>query len=257
MLQSLLQSFLPSFLKSLLQALLQDLLEGSGMAPTVAGNADGGHDLLVREPSESFAQHRQNQLQQLRPQRQDPAAAGHQISFGANGKGEQGEPQIGLLQMAELLQIHPGHILGQKPLEQQRLVVAEGQPPVGHQHHHLQMLHPRMLLQKAEAFGAQAPLKAPIRVHLHLQNHHRPLGAAALVIPRPEHPIELVANGFDFLRAEAIQRRLAVLPYLLGRAGALGKQQANQIRFGLKDRKEPVVAMHSQPDSLGNVTHDF
>ncbi len=244
--------FLAPSLESCLQAFLEDLLEGTGMAPAVSGNTDGGHDLLVREPSESFAQPRQNQLQQLRSQRQDPAAAGHQSGFGANGKGEQGKPQIGFFNLTELSQIHPDHILEEKAFEQLGLVVAEFQPPVGHQQHHLQMLHPGMLLKEAEAFGTQAPLKAPIRVHLHLQDHHRPFGAAPLVVPGSENAIELVANGFDLLGDEAVLLPLVGLAGLC-RAGAMGKQQADQIRLRLKHRKIPLIAMYSRLDLPGNV----
>ena len=73
---------------------------------------------------------------------------------------------------------------------------------MGCDHQHGPVLHLGLLLQKAVGLCCQAVVEAWIRVHLHLQKHHRELRAAGFgaagALPGPEHAIEAVAQLFDF-----------------------------------------------------------
>jgi hypothetical protein len=69
-------------------------------------------------------------------------------------------------------------------------------------HHHLQVLHLRVLLKEPAALRRQAVAEAWIRVHLDLQEHHGELRAAGFgaagALPGPEDAIEAVAQLLEF-----------------------------------------------------------
>ena len=75
-------------------------------------------------------------------------------------------------------------------------------------HHHLQMLHLRVLLKEPTGLRRQAVAEAWVGVHLHLQEHHRKFGTAgfgvARALSRPEHAVEAVAQLFDLEGFKAI-----------------------------------------------------
>jgi hypothetical protein len=58
------------------------------------------------------------------------------------------------------------------------------------------MLHLLVLLQEPEDSRRKPTVKSPIGVHLHLQDHHRPLFAAAGVLSGPVHPIGMGGHLF-------------------------------------------------------------
>jgi len=70
------------------------------------------------------------------------------------------------------------------------------------------MLHLRVLLKKPIGLGRQAVVEAWIRVHLHLQQHHRKLWTAgfgaARGFHRPEHAVQAVAQLLDLKGLKAI-----------------------------------------------------
>ena len=80
---------------------------------------------------------------------------------------------------------------------------------MGRDDHHRPVLNLGVLLQKAVGLCRQAVVEARIRVHLHLQEHHRKLGAAgfptACTPPRPEDTIKTVAQLFDFEGLKAVE----------------------------------------------------
>ena len=76
---------------------------------------------------------------------------------------------------------------------------------VGHHHHHLQMPHLGVQLQKAQGLGSQPVLEPRLAVHLQLQLHHRlPRGAGQAPL-RPEHTVEAMVHGFQLHRLEAVE----------------------------------------------------
>jgi hypothetical protein len=77
---------------------------------------------------------------------------------------------------------------------------------VGHENHHLQMLHLGMQLCKAGGLGPEPVLELALGVHLHFQQHDRLLPSIALVAARPEHTIEAEVHRLEFGDIKAIQR---------------------------------------------------
>ncbi len=75
--------------------------------------------------------------------------------------------------------------------------------------HHRPVLNLGVLLLKAVGLCRQAVVEARIRVHLHLQEHHRKLGAAgfpaACALPGPENAIEAVAQLLELQCLKALQ----------------------------------------------------
>ena len=71
------------------------------------------------------------------------------------------------------------------------------------------MLHPGVLLQKAIGLRRQPVVEALVGVHLHLQQHHRELGAAGFsaagALARPQNTIEAVAQLFDFKSFKTVE----------------------------------------------------
>ena len=67
---------------------------------------------------------------------------------------------------------------------------------VWHHHHHGQMQHLGVELEKTKALGAKAMLEPRLAVHLHLQQHHRLLRRARLAISGPKGPIKAMVCGF-------------------------------------------------------------
>jgi hypothetical protein len=71
------------------------------------------------------------------------------------------------------------------------------------------MLQLRVLLKKPTALRRQAVVEAWIRMHLHLQQHHRKFKAAgfgaASGLARPQNTIEAVAQFFDLEGLKAIE----------------------------------------------------
>jgi hypothetical protein len=64
------------------------------------------------------------------------------------------------------------------------------------------VLHLRVLLKEPTALRRQAVVKAWIRMHLDLQEHHREFGTAGFgaagALPGPEDAIEAVAQLLEF-----------------------------------------------------------
>ena len=110
-------------------------------------------------------------------------------------QGEQVQQRIEIRLLAQLLQVEPHHLLLQEHL--QRLGGAELEAAVGRNHQHSPVLHLVLLLQKAVGLRRQAVVEALVGVHLHLQQHHRELGAAGFSaaggLARPQNSIEAVA----------------------------------------------------------------
>ncbi len=100
------------------------------------------------------------------------------------------------------------HLVQQCLQQPGQLGGAEAHPLVGRDHHHLQVLHLRVFLQEPTALRRQAVAEAWIRVHLHLEEHHRKLGAAGFgaagALPGPEHAIEAVAQLLELQGLEAV-----------------------------------------------------
>jgi hypothetical protein len=78
---------------------------------------------------------------------------------------------------------------------------------VGQEHHHPQVLNLLLLLHQPKGFCPEAPLEAPVRMHLHLQEHHRPSVAAAGMFARPEHAIGAVGLLLEHQGAEGVGAR--------------------------------------------------
>ena len=95
----------------------------------------------------AFRKNRQNQCDQIRPWRQDALSAGCEIRLFLHRQGEQGQQGIEIRLTGEGLQVHPGHILLEKALQQKRLAGAVGQALVGQKHEYLKVLHLLVLLQ--------------------------------------------------------------------------------------------------------------
>jgi hypothetical protein len=127
----------------------------------------------------AFGMNRQDQLDQIRSERQDALSAGPEVWLLLQGQGEQGEHWIEIGPAGESCQIHPGNVLLEESPQQAWLAGAVGDAPVGQKHQHPQMRHVFTLLQQAEGFRGKAAVEAPIGMHLHLQDHHRQGFAAA------------------------------------------------------------------------------
>ena len=130
---------------------------------------------------------------------EDLPAAGLQFAFWANWQREQVEQGIQRGLLAQLLQVDPVHLLVQENLK--GLGGAELEAVVRRDHQHGPVLNPGVLLQKAIGLRRQPVVEALVGVHLHLQQHHRELGAAGFSaaggLARPEHTIEAVAQFLD------------------------------------------------------------
>ncbi len=237
LLQALLSAFLPPKLDALLAPLREDVLEGAGVAPEVFGDAEGGHDLGGGETLKTFRKNRQDQLDQIRPQRQNALAAGRQLLLLSHRQGEQGQGGIEIAAAGQGGEVHPGHVVLQKALQRAGLTIAQGQAPVGHQHQHPEMFHLLVLLQKPEGFRRKAAVEAPIGVHLHLQKHHRQLGAAAGVIAGPEHAIGVVGHLLEGHRPKHVGR--VAVAWARGHSG---QEMAHQIGQRPEDFGIPVIA---------------
>ncbi len=107
--------------------------------------------------------------------------------------------------MAQFFQAQPDHAIEEGLQLLRQLVRAEIEAPVGHHHNHCKMLHPRMQLQEAEALGAKPVHEPGFGMHLHLQQHHRPLRHAGLPASGPERAIETMLGSFEFRCVKAIQ----------------------------------------------------
>jgi hypothetical protein len=95
----------------------------------------------------ALRKNRQDQCDQIRPWRQDALSAGCEIRLFLDRLGEQGQQGIEIRLTGEGLQVHPGHILLEKELQQKRLAGAVGQALVGQKHEYLKVLHLLVLLQ--------------------------------------------------------------------------------------------------------------
>ena len=124
------------------------------------------------------------------------------------------------------------------------LAFAQGQAPVGQEHKYAQMVNLLMLLQQAKGFRPEAALEAPIRVHLHLQEHHRQRCAAAAVLAGPKHAIGVVGHLFEGNGPEDVVR-FAVAA--LG-GGQPGQEMTHQVRQSLEDFGKPMIAVHGIRD---------
>ena len=156
-------------------------------------------------------QHRQHNLVQIRAAGEDLLAACCQLALGPDRQGEQVEEGIEVGLLAQLLQVDPVHLLEEHLQQPGQLGGAEVDPLVWRDHHHLQVLHLRMLLKEPAALRCQAVLEARIGVHLHLQQHHWELLAAGFgaagALARPEHAVEAMAQLFElegFKSVEAV-----------------------------------------------------
>ena len=119
------------------------------------------------------------------------------------------------------------------------------QPTMRHDNHHLQVLHLRVQLGKAGGLGPKPVLEPCLGVHLHLQQHHRPLRRAALVAPRPEGTIKTVIHRFQLRRLKPVQRIARCIRPNAGRhTSTTRQQQGDQIRHALKEAVEPVIRSH-------------
>ena len=108
--------------------------------------------------------------------------------------------------MAQLLQAEPQHAINKRLQLLRQPGRAEVEAPVRHQHHHGQVLHLRMQLQKAKALSAKPVLEPTLAVHLHFQQHHRLLRRADLPASGPERPIEAMVRRLQLRRLKAIER---------------------------------------------------
>ena len=75
-----------------------------------------------------------------------------------------------------------------------------------HQHHHGQMQHLRVELEKAGGLGKEPVLEPTLAMHLHLQQHHGPLSSAHFGRTWPERPIEAMVRRFELGGFKAVQR---------------------------------------------------
>jgi len=101
---------------------------------------------------------------------------------------QQGEPWIEISLLAQLLKAQPDHPINKRLQLLRQLGWSKVEAPVGHHNHNPQVLHLGVQLQKAEALGCKTVTEPNLGLHLHLEQHHRPLWRAALVAARPEAP---------------------------------------------------------------------
>jgi len=94
------------------------------VAPEVFGDAESGDYLLGGKTLKAFRKNRQDQCDQIRPWSQDALSAGCEIRLFLHRQGEQGQQGIEIRLTGEGLQVHPGHTLLEKALQQKRLAVA-------------------------------------------------------------------------------------------------------------------------------------
>jgi len=175
--------------------------------------------------------------------------AGQKLSFGPHLQGEQ---WIKILLPAQRFQADPVH-LAQKHLELSRWPSGTQLVQlVGCDHHHLQMLDPRVLLQKPVRLRCQAVVEARIWVHLHLQQHHGELRAArfgaAGALPGPEHTIEVVAQLFElwcFKPIEAIAGILRIQTPAECATTSIRQQCADQVGGALKNAVVSAVGVQT------------
>ncbi len=167
--------------------------------------------------------HSQHNLVKIRAPGQDLLTAGRKLALRSHRQGEQIQKRIELGPAAELLKVQPHHLLLQEHL--QRLGGAELEAAVGRDHQHRPVLHLWLLLQKPIGLCCQAVVEALVGVHLHLQQHHRKLGAAGFsaagALAGPQNSIEAVAELFDLqcLKAvELITGSCRVEPQCVGKA---------------------------------------
>lgn len=86
--------------------------------------------------------------------------------------------------VAELVEAQPVHACNKRLQLIRHLGRPQPEAPVRQHHDHRQALDLGMLLQKTEALGGQAVVKAHLAVHLHLEKIHGLLwGASATALP--------------------------------------------------------------------------
>lgn len=95
----------------------------------------------------TFRKNRHDQLDQIRPQRQNALRAGSKSWLLLHRQGEQGQYGIEIWLAGKGGQIHPGDVLLEKTPQQAGLAGTQGQALVGEKHQHLQMRHLLVLLQ--------------------------------------------------------------------------------------------------------------
>ena len=104
-------------------------------------------------------QHSENGGKQIRPELEDLLGTDRQVCLRPHWQREQGEPWIEIGLLAQLLQAQPPHAI-HKPLQLLRqLGWTKPEAPVRHRHHHGQMQHLGVDMEKAKALGAKAMLE--------------------------------------------------------------------------------------------------
>jgi hypothetical protein len=120
-----------------------------------------------------------------------------------------------------------------------------------HHHDNGQVQDLGVELQKASGLGKEAVLESRLGVHLHLQQHHRPIRPAGLCASGPEHPIEAMVDRFELSGVKAIQH---ITWRILAERGRRRdpphwQKQDDQIGGALEEPVEPVIGFHtSHPD---------
>jgi hypothetical protein len=148
------------------------------------------------ECGKPLKQHSENGGQQIGPALQDLWRAGRQFCLRPHWQREQGEPWIEISLLAQFLQAEPDHRIKKRLQLLRQLGRAQPQAMVRHHHHHGQMQHLGVELEKASGLGKQTVLEPRLAVHLHLQQHHRLLRCARLAISGPKGPIKAMVSGF-------------------------------------------------------------
>ena len=127
---------------------------------------------------------------------QDLLGTDRQVCLRPHWQRQQGEPWIEISLLAQFLQAQPDHLVNKRLQLLGQLGWTKLETPVRHHHHHGQMQHLGVELEKASGLSKQTVLEPRLAVHLHLEKHRRLFWCALVSRARPKRTIKTMVCGF-------------------------------------------------------------